>query len=115
MNDKEFDLFARRLLQHLEQQKVFVKNPERFAEVEQAYTIAQKLFASSTVTIKDDALQMGALVINIRGYDVTVRGQEEIALFSELISKADNFEIYPTTDEKICFALVFRNALTRIS
>ena len=115
MNDKEFALLAKGLQQYLERDKVFIKNPERFAEVENAYVIAKKLFADSVVTIEDDPIQMGALILDIKGYDIVIRGQEEIALFSEMISKADNFEMYPIDNEKICFALVFSRALARMS
>ena len=114
MDDKEFVLLAEKLQKHLEREKVFVKNPARFAEVEHAFLIAQKLFSASEVTIADDPLQMGALILRIEGYDIIIRGQEEIALFSELISKADNFEIYALGDEKIKFALVFSGALNRL-
>ena len=57
------------------------------------------------------------LVINfgndqyIDGYDITVRGSREIELFRELISKANNFEIYPVGDEKIRFAIMFDDVL----
>ena len=114
MNDKEFGLLAEGLRAYLEREKMFVKNPARFAEVERAFDIAQKLFSDSEVSIADDPIQMGALILRIEGYDIIIRGQEEIDLFSELISKANNFEIYATADEKIRFALVFSGALTRL-
>ena len=114
MNDKEFITFAEHLQKYLEMEKVFIKNPARFAEVEEAFNLAQQLFADSDITIADDPLQMGALILRIEGYDIVIRGQEEIALFSELISKASNFEIYPIGDEKVKFALVFSGALTKM-
>lgn len=114
MNDKELELLAEKLQNYLEREKMFIKNPARFAEVERAFIIAQKIFSDSEVTIADDPIQMGALILRIEGYDITIRGQEEIDLFSELISKANNFEIYPTTDDKIRFSLVFSGALTRL-
>lgn len=114
MDDKEFTLLAEKLQKYLKREKVFVKNPARFAEVEHAFNIAQKLFSNSEVTIDDDPIQMGALILRIEGYDIVAVGQEEIALFSELISKADNFEIYAVGDEKIKFSLVFSGALTRL-
>ena len=114
MDDKEFELIAQDLQQYLEHEKVFVKNPTRFAEVEAAYSIAKQLFADSDVSIADDPIQMGALILRIEGYDIVIRGQEEIELFSTLISKADNFEIYSLAEDKIKFALVFSGALTRL-
>lgn len=115
MDDKEFAGLMDELGKYLEREKVFIKNPDRFADVERATEIATLLFGDSTVTVDDDPLQMGALIVRIDGFDITVRGVTEINLFTELISKADNFEIYPVGDERICFAILFNNALTRLS
>lgn len=115
MDNKDFETLMQALSTHLETEKVFIKNPERFAEVERATEIAAMLFADAEITIDDDPLQMGALIIRIDGYDVTVRGATEITLFIELISKADNFEIYAVGDERVRFALVFTNALMRLA
>lgn len=111
MNDKELITFAEHLQKYLETEKVFIKNAARFAEVEEAFNLAQQLFSDSDVTIADDPLQMGALILRIEGYDVVVR---DIALFQKLIAKASNFEIYPIGDEKMKFSLVFSGALTRM-
>ena len=46
--------------------------------------------------------------------EMNVMPQREINLFTELISKADNFEIYPIGDEKVKFAILFSGALTRL-
>ena len=114
MNNKEFKDLMAELSQYLKSEKVFIKNSARFAEVDTAFQIASQLFSDSSIEIADDPLQMGALILRIEGYDIAIRGQEEIALFSALISKADNFEIYPTGDEKIKFSLVFSGALVRL-
>lgn len=113
MDDKEFLSLMERLNDYLKREKVFIKNPARFAEVQQATEIATKLFSDAKVTIEDDPLQMGALIVRIEGFDIIVRGKREISLFVQLISKADNFEIYPVTSEKIRFAILFNNALIR--
>lgn len=114
MDDKEFETLMQELSDYLAREKVFIKNPERFADVERATEIATQLFSDATISINDDPLQMGALIVRIDGFDVTVRGAREIELFSALIAKADNFEIYPVGDERICFAILFNNALTRL-
>ena len=114
MDDKEFDELMQKLSDYLATEKVFIKNPERFADVERATEIATQLFSDSTVTIENDPLQMGALIVRIDGFDIVVRGEREISLFSELISKANNFEIYSIGDERICCAILFNNALTRV-
>lgn len=114
MDDKEFETLMQELGSYLEREKVFIKNPDRFAEIERAMEISAQLFSDASIAIKDDPLQMGALVVRIDCFDVTVRGETEIKLFTELISVADNFEIYPVGDERLCFALMFGNALTKL-
>lgn len=114
MTDAEFMNLMGGLRSYLEEKKVFVKNPARFAEVERATEIAAELFDSAEISVTDDVLQLGSLVIHIDAYDITIRGKRELNLFSELVSKADNFEIYPVGDEKLKFALMFNNALIRL-
>lgn len=114
MDDKEFEDLMSELTEYLEREKVFIKNPERFADVERATEIATQLFTDSTIKVEDDPLQMGALIVRIDGFDITVRGEREIKLFTELISKANNFEVYAVGDERVSFAILFNNALTRL-
>ena len=114
MNNAEFNALMDSLKKHLEAEKVFIKNPERFAEVEHATEIANELFGDMEISIKDDPLQMGALVLCIKGFDLVVRGKREIALFQELISAADNFEIYSNGNESITFSILFNGALIRL-
>jgi hypothetical protein len=102
------------LTKYLEAQKVFIQNPIRFADVQHATEIAKELFSEMEIAIQDDPLQMGALILCITGFDITVRGEREINLFTELISKADNFEIYSVGDEKVKFAILFNGVLTRL-
>ena len=114
MDSQEFKGLMAELAQYLESEKVFIKNPARFAEIDTAFQIASQLFTDAEVTISDDPLQMGALILRIECYDIVVRGQDEIALFSALITNADNFEIYSAGEEKIKFSLVFSGALIRL-
>lgn len=113
MDKQEFMGLMGELTKHLEKEKIFIKNPVRFAEVERAMEIAKELFMDSKISIEDDPIQMGALILRIEGFDVVVRGTREIKLFIELISKADNFEIYAINDG-IRFSILFNNALTRL-
>ena len=114
MNDKQFEDFTKQLEQYLAEEKVFVKNPARMQEFQHATEIANALFQDAQISIEDDPIQMGALILRIDCFDITVRGTSEINLFSELISKADNFEIYATGDERIHIAILFNNALIRV-
>jgi hypothetical protein len=114
MEDKEFLSLMEELNSYLEREKVFIKNSARFAEVQQATEIATKLFSDAKVTVEDDPLQMGALIVRIEGFDIIVRGKREIELFKKLISKADNFEIYSVASDKIRFAILFNDVLIRM-
>lgn len=115
ITDEQFMSLMRGLGEYIDSKKVFVKNPARLNDVEQAAQIAKQLFQDYEITIEDDPIQMGALCLCINGFDITIRGKEEIRLFQKLIAKADNFEIYPVGDERIKFAIMFNGALTRVS
>ena len=115
MNDKEFMDLMNEFKEYLNKEKVFIQNPARYAEVERATEIAKELFKDYDICIKDDPLQMGAVILCIEGYDLVIRGKREIALFSELISKANNFEIYPINGEWVKFSILFADVLTRIA
>lgn len=113
MDEKEFTSLMNELEEYLQREKVFIKNPARFAEIEQATEIAEELFTESKVSIKDDPIQMGALILRIEGFDIVVRGKREIELFQKLIENADNFEIY-AVDGDVRFAILFNDALIRL-
>jgi len=114
LNDKEFLDLMGELKEYLDAQKVFIQDPIRFAEVERATEIAREIFKDTDIKIEDDPLRMGALILCINGFDITVRGPREIKLFQELIDKADNFEIYPVGDERVKFAILFNRVLRRL-
>ena len=114
LNNEDFMGLIDELSEYLRKEKVFIQNPVRYAEVQRAATIAKELFKDYSISIKDDPIQMGALVLCISGFDITIQGEEEIALFTELISKANNFEIYPVGDERVKFSIIFANVLKRI-
>lgn len=121
MTDEEFMLFltesefAKSIKEYLNEDKVFIKNPERYNDVIHAKQIAEELFQDScNITVENDPLQLGALILCIKGYDVTIQTAREMKLFKELISKADNFEIYPAGGEKLEFSIMFNDALTRL-
>lgn len=114
MDEKEFLDLMGELKEYLESQKVFIQDPVRFAEVERATEIAREIFKDTEITVENDPLQMGALILCVNGFDITVRGTREIKLFQELIDKADNFEIYPIGEEKVKFAILFGRILRRL-
>lgn len=114
MDDKEFMDLMNELKEYLEREKIFIQNPARYDEVVRATEIAKELFVDCDIAIKDDPIQMGAAILCIDGYDIIIRGTREIKLFSELISKANNFEIYPVGNERMRFSLLFADVFTKI-
>ena len=114
MADHFFDTIQA-LDRYLKQNKIFINNPVRMADVKHATEIANELFDNSIkIWIKDDPIQMGALILCIEGYDITVRGEREIELFYEMISKVSNFEIYATPEGNVHISLLFNKAQIRI-
>lgn len=111
MNEEEFKNFAAILTEYLETQKVFVQNPQRMEEVNAATEIACRLFPEAIIEIEDDPMQMGAIILSIEDFELTVRETED---FVDLISYADNFEIYHSHSDMVKLAILFRNALVRI-
>ncbi len=111
MNEEEFMTMVEVLADYLAEQKVFVQNPQRMAEVNTAMEIACRLFPDSTITIEDDPLQMGGVILCIEDFDIAVR---ETEAFVQLISNANNFEIYTTGKESVKIAILFAGALTLI-
>ena len=115
LSNEDFMGLMDELAEYLRKEKVFIQNPVRYTEVQRAAAIAKELFKDYSISIKDDPIQMGALILCISGFDITIQGEEEIALFTELISKANNFEIYPVGDDKVRFSILFANVLKRIN
>ena len=114
LDDKEFTQLAKNLQVYLEREKTFAINPLRMEEFERGVSIARELFPDGQIEIKDDPLQMGAKIMCVEDTDILMRGEREINLFCEMISLADNFEIYPVSENTIRFSAVFQNALTNI-
>ena len=111
MNDVEFQAILDQLKAYLAMDKTFIQNPFRVKEFENAIHLAHELFPDAKIEIHDDPLQMGAGIFSIEDYDLDVT---EVSLFSSMIEKADNFEIYPTNNGNVRFAAVFNNILVRI-
>ena len=115
MNNNEFTQVMKRLQEYLKREKTFVIDENRMDDLSRAVDIANELFPDNTTEIKDDPLQMGAEIIHIEGIDIMARGVMEINLFCEMLSLADNFEIYPVSESTIRLAAVFQNVLVKIN
>ena len=111
MNDNEFAELMGALKKYLDSPKMFVQNLPRLMEINAAAEMAKKLFPEAKICFKDDPIQMGALILSIEDYDLTIR---EMDVFSEMISKANNFEIYAVNEETVCLSILFNNALIRL-
>ena len=114
MSDQQFQQFLGELKDHLKQPKMFVTNIDRAREFYNAVHLAKQLFADATIEIKDDPLQNGAMIFHVESMDFIVRGEREINLFTEMISKASNFEIYHKGKGNIHFAAVFQGVNKRV-
>lgn len=111
MTEKEFMQFTDLLTEYLEAEKVFVQNPKRMADVEEAYGIADCLFPEAKITIEDDPIQMGAVFLQVDDFEISVT---ETKVFRELIAKADNFVVYPIDSETLRLSIMFDHALIRL-
>lgn len=114
MNDAEFQIILNQLGQYLAMEKNFVVNPMRETEFKNAIALACELFPNAKVYIQNDPLEMGAMILRMEAFDINISGEREIKLFSDLITIADNFEVYAIEDNNIRFAAVFQNVLIRI-
>lgn len=114
LNDQQFQQFLSELQKHLNQPKVFVTDLNRAREFYNAVALAKQLFTGATIEIKEDPLQTGAMILQAEMPDIVIRGVREIDSFSEMIAKADNFEIYPIDKENVCFAAVFQKVNKRV-
>ena len=117
MEDKEFNIILEAISNHLKREKVFIQNPQRMQDVNRAFEIAKMLFPNHKTEIKDDPLQTGALILQIDCTAVEAsmvpNDEEEIALFTEMVSNATNFE-FCEINGNIRFAAVFNGALKLI-
>lgn len=111
MNEEKFMDMIDELSKYLSKPKVFIQDPARMADVMHAMETAKYLFPEAKITIEDDPIQMGALILCIEDFDLAVR---EIESFSDMISKADNFEIFHIGEENVKLAILFNGVLNRI-
>jgi len=103
-----FEDFLEKMRQYEAQQKAWVINPNRKREVEETYRGIKKLVLeqdpNATVSCTMKEINNGTVYVNINTYWLTIRETKE---FAELIKKANNFEIYPRTDETIQLNIAF--------
>lgn len=115
MTDEEnFNELMDMMREYLNASKTFIINPDRQREISYAYKLAHELLPDAAIQIVDDPLQMGALIMRMTTTDITIDSDEAYDLLNEIIALTDNFEIYPISNEQLCFAAVFENAFIRL-
>lgn len=113
---EEFLEFTDRIRAYLEEEKVFIENPERMMDVWRAIEILDELFPDHKKRVEGDPLQMGSLTLIVEDFDICVNGRANRMLFAELCMLVDNFEIYsPCDDEIVHFAAIMVGVYTRIA
>jgi hypothetical protein len=109
----DFEVELQRIKEYLEAEKIGFVNFKRQKDVLDSYEIISDIVTSSdpeaTIEIKHSALQSGSIAITVSTNDLTVY---DMQMFSKAIEKADNFQIYPTADERIKFDILFEDVIT---
>lgn len=112
MENFAMDQYMTGLKKYLESTKIGVVNLPRQADLLEAYELIKGIILAedhdATVEIKHGLLQFGDVAIQIVTDDITVY---DMRAFSKVIEKADNFQIYPTTDGKIKLDIMFKNVI----
>ena len=100
------------LKEYLDTPKEKTIDPIRYQQVVDAYVIIKDIILSvdpeATIEIREGALQLSSVAINIVTSDVTVY---DTRAFAEATKNADNFQIYPRTDEKVQFDILFEGVI----
>lgn len=106
--DAEFQKFK----EYLDAPKMGVVNLARQREVMDSYEKIKNIILSedpeATIEIIEGALQLGSVAIRAITSDVTVYDTAE---FAEATKNADNFQIYPTNDERVKFDILFEGVI----
>lgn len=114
MTDKEFLDILMQLKHYLDSDKTFDINAPRKAEFEMAANLAHELFPEAKIQVKDDPLQMGAMILSVEDFDFDISGEQSIHRFANMTTKADNVEVYAAENGNVCIAMVFQNVLIRV-
>lgn len=106
--DAEFQ----KLKEYVDAPKTGVVNLARQRDLMEAYLKIKNIVLSedpdATIEIIEGALQLGAMVIRAVTSDVTVYDTAE---FAEATKNADNFQIYPTADDRVKFDVLFEGVI----
>ena len=108
----ELDAELQKIKEWVEAPKVGVVNFVRQRELVESYKIIKNIILANdpdaTIEIVAGALQMGAVAISAVTSDVTVY---DTAAFAEAIKNADNFQVYPRTDDRVKLDILFEGVI----
>lgn len=108
----ELDAELQKLKEYLDAPKTGVVNLERHRELTRSYEIIKDIIMSedpdATVEIMEGALQLGSVAIRAVTSDVTVY---DTAAFAEATKNADNFQVYPTADDRVKLDILFEGVI----
>ena len=108
MGAEELYEMRKKLTAHLKERGESEVAPERRLEFERTLEAVRDYMPSAQIEVRDDPLQLGALIVKIEGYGFEVNGLEGVRIFSRLVETAGNFEIYPVDADRIGLAIVLQ-------
>ena len=111
MNDEEFMSLMEKLDTYMSTPKLFITDPKRMQDVTEAINIAKQLFPEANIHLAEDPIEMGALIIRIDDFDLSVRDTEQFHLMTR---NANNFEVYSIDNGDVRLSILFNHAFKRI-
>ena len=93
-----FEQSMEALAAYLHQEKRFVENKPRRAELDETLHMARLIFPRARIGLLDDPLQLGAMTIAIDDADLSLFGKEQIKQYGHLLDHADTVAVYPIGD-----------------
>lgn len=109
----QFEDELQKFKEYLDTPKTGIIDEDRYKLVIDAYQIIKSIILTedpdATIDIIEGALQIGSMVIRAVTSDVTVYDTAE---FAEATKNADNFQIYPTADDRVKFDILFENVIS---
>lgn len=108
----ELDAEFQKIKEYLEAPKIGVVVPAKMQELMDSYAIIKGIILASdpdaTIEVVEGALQTGSVAIRAVTSDVTVY---DTAAFAEATKNADNFQVYPTTDDRVKLDIMFGDVI----
>ena len=108
----ELDAELQKIKEWVDAPKIGMVNFVKQKELVESYVIIKNIILThdpdATVEIVEGALQTGAVTISAVTSDVTVY---DTVAFAEAIKNADNFQVYPRTDDRVKLDILFEGVI----